>query len=77
MLVKILAVGTVIFVIANITAAASSSSSLVLRDSNTSKYSSRSGTNYSGRTNSNGVWIFYSSRSAYEGFQGGGPGSGK
>jgi hypothetical protein len=77
MIVKILAAGTVVFAIANIAAGVSSSSSLVLRDSNTGKYSSRSGTNYSGNTNSSGVWVFYSSRSSYEGFQGGGPGSGK
>jgi hypothetical protein len=77
MVVKIIAAGTVIFAIANIVAGVNSGSSLVLHDSNTGKYSSRSGTNYSGSTNSSGVWVFYSSRSSYEGFQGGGPGSGK
>jgi hypothetical protein len=77
MVVKIFSVGTIIFAIANIAAGMSSSSSLVLRDSNTTNYYARSGTNLSGRYNSGGVWIFYSSRSSYEGFQGGGPGSGK
>jgi hypothetical protein len=78
MLVKILSAGTIIFAIATISAAMSSSSSLVLHESNPgNNYSSRAGTNLSGRYDSQGVWVFYSSRSSYEGFQGGGPGSGK
>jgi hypothetical protein len=78
MLVKILSAGTIIFAIATISGAIRASSSLVLRESNPgNSYSSRAGTNLSGQYDSQGVWIFYSSRSAYEGFQGGGPGSGK
>ncbi|MGK7933271.1 MAG: hypothetical protein AB4041_17825 [Microcystaceae cyanobacterium] len=41
-------------------------------------YAPRYGTNVSGGYNSSGIWIYNSTtRSAYEGFQGGGPGVGK
>lgn len=52
-------------------------SALVLREENQASFSPRHGTRLSGSYNSSGVWIFYSNRSGYDDFRGGGPGSGK
>ncbi|MGK7945919.1 MAG: hypothetical protein AB4058_15760 [Microcystaceae cyanobacterium] len=53
-------------------------SAFVLGQETQPNYSPRYGTSVSGGYNSRGVWVYSStSRSAYEGFQGGGPGVGK
>lgn len=74
---KILAALSVLIAIWAIFASFTSSNALVLREENQTNYSSRSGTNLSGRYNRDGVWIYVNNRSTYEGFQGGGPGGGK
>ncbi|BAZ05604.1 hypothetical protein [Calothrix sp. NIES-3974] len=79
MIAKIISAGTILFAMTTLHAGYVNKSALVLRDSNsTNSYSGRSGTRLSGSYNSSGVWIINSeSRSSYENFQGGGPGSGK
>ncbi len=53
-------------------------SAFILGQEKQPNYSPRYGTNLSGGYNRNRVWIYNSTtRSYYEGFQGGGPGSGK
>ena len=53
----------------------SQKSAFILGQETQPNYSPRHGTNLSGSYNSSGVWIFHSTtRSGYEGFQGGGIG---
>ncbi|MBF2063435.1 MAG: hypothetical protein IGS39_03220 [Calothrix sp. C42_A2020_038] len=77
MTTKILFIATVLIAFSAIHASITNSSALILRQEQQPNYSPRAGTNPSGRYTSGGIWISTYSRSTYEGFQGGGPGSGK
>lgn len=79
MIAKVISIGTILFTLTSLHAGLVNKSALTLRDSNSSAtYGGRSGTRLSGNYSSGGVWIIHTeSRSSYENFQGGGPGSGK
>jgi hypothetical protein len=76
MFTKILSTGTLLIAASTIYASIADTNALIIRQEQ-SNYSPREGTNPSGSYRG-GVWIYTStSRTSYENFQGGGPGSGK
>lgn len=77
MLTKVFAGIGVLMAIWSISDAYTQKSAFVLREEKQANFSPRRGTSASGYYNNGGTWIFYSGRSSYGGFQGGGPGSGK
>lgn len=78
MLTKIFAGLAVAIALIAIFDAYTQKSAFVLREDKQANYSPRSGTQLSGSYNRSGVWIYTTTtRSYYEDFQGGGPGSGK
>lgn len=77
MLTKVFAAIGVLMAMWSITDAYTQKSAFVLREEKQANFSPRRGTGASGYYDNRGIWIFYSGRSSYGGFQGGGPGSGK
>ena len=77
MLTKIFAGLAVVIAASAVLNSYTQKSALVLREENQANFSPRNGTRLSGSYNRSGVWIFYSNRSGYDNFRGGGPGSGK
>ncbi|MDJ0735573.1 MAG: hypothetical protein QNJ47_16190 [Nostocaceae cyanobacterium] len=78
MLTKVFAAAAVAIALIAIVDGYTQKSAFVLREEKQTNYSPRSGTQLSGSYNSNGVWIYTTTtRSYYEDFRGGGPGSGK
>jgi hypothetical protein len=76
MIPKILSAITVFLAASAIHASFNPNSVITLREEKQTNHSPRNGTNLSGSYRS-GVWIHTTTRSTYQGFQGGGPGSGK
>ncbi|MBW4512486.1 MAG: hypothetical protein KME64_39250 [Scytonematopsis contorta HA4267-MV1] len=76
MITKILSAWILFIAGSAIHASFNPSSIIVLREEKQTNYSPRNGTNPSGSYRS-GIWIHTTTRSTYQGFQGGGPGSGK
>ncbi len=77
MLTKIFAVLAVAIAASAIFNSYTQKSALLLREENQADFSPRHGTRLSGSYSRSGTWIFYSNRSSYDDFRGGGPAAGK